>query len=268
MKKVYFFLIVAASSCTSSKQIVTNNSAKDDLIPHGKLFSSLFIQQAAEYKALCFQAYNIAAYRLTEALNDPNIKKPLAVVADIDETVFDNSPYAVAQALKGKDFDPESWYSDWTSKGIADTMAGAASFFKFAASQNVAVFYITNREERERMPTIQNLKKYGLPYADVAHVLTKTNTSDKEPRRQQILASYHIALLIGDNLTDFNMAFNKKMSDERSRLTQSMASEFGKRYIVLPNPSYGDWETALYQYKYTLSPAQKDSVIKAVLKGY
>src|SRR6218665_1501564 len=193
MKKIYFFLIVAACSCTTSKNIVSNHAAQDDLIPHGKLFSSLFIQQAAEYKALCFQAYNIATFRLTEALHNPDIKKPLTVVADIDETLFDNSPYAVAQALKGKDFDPESWYSDWTSKGIADTMAGAASFFKFAASQNVAVFYITNREERERLPTIQNLKKYGFPYADEAHVLTKTTSSDKEPRRQQVLSSYHIA---------------------------------------------------------------------------
>jgi len=33
--------------------------------------------------------------------------------------------------------------------------------------------------------------------------------------------------------------------------------EFGKRFIMLPNPMYGNWENAIYGYNFKLTEAEK-----------
>ncbi len=268
MRKIFAFSIIAAASCSAPKNITNKATAESNLVADGKLFTALFHQKAAEYKALCFQAYNIARLRLDESLNAPASAKPKAIVTDIDETVLDNSPYAVHQGLKGKDYEVASWINEWTAKASADTLAGAYSFFKYAASKNVEVFYVTNREDKERTSTLQNLQKFGFPYADEQHLITKSTVSSKEPRRQQLAATHDIIMLIGDNLSDFSTLFDKKTTEERTKNVQDNAGLFGSKFIVLPNTNYGDWESALYQYNYKLTPAQKDSVIKGVLKSY
>ena len=267
MRKIYIVLAVLIVSCNASKKASQSPGNSANLVADGKLFTALFIQQAAEYKALCFQAYNIARLRLDESLRQSG-GKPKAIVTDIDETVLDNSPYAVHQGLQGKDYEPVSWVKEWTDRADADTLAGAHHFFSYAASRNVEVFYITNREQSERKSTLLNLQKYGFPYADEAHLVTRSSISSKEPRRQQLSATHDIIMLIGDNLSDFSVLFDKKTSSERTKNVQDNAAEFGKRFIILPNPNYGDWESALYQYNYKLTPAQKDSVIRSVLKRY
>ncbi|HEY6503638.1 MAG TPA: 5'-nucleotidase, lipoprotein e(P4) family, partial [Chitinophagaceae bacterium] len=225
-----------------------------------------FQQRAAEYKALCIQAYNIAHLRLEEALKIPSAK-PKAIITDIDETFLDNSPYAVHRALQGKDYDSPSW-QEWTDKGIADTLTGALAFFNYAAVNNVEVFYITNRKEAERKGTLQNLQHYRFPFADEKHLILRKDVSSKEQRRQQVAAGYEIVLLLGDNLADFSVLFDTKTTEQRTANVQQLAAEFGKKFIVLPNANYGGWEDAVYGNNYNLKPAQKDSAIKSNLKGY
>lgn len=268
MKK-WTFLITAgfALGCSSQKHSASA-PAESRLIPDGKIWASLFQQKAAEYKALCLQAYNIAQLRLNEALQQP-ATRPLAIVTDIDETFLDNSPYDVKQALQGKDYASDSWHN-WTSLGQADTLAGALAFFKYAAASKVTVFYITNRDEAEREGTLKNLQRYGFPFADNEHLILKQPgaPSSKESRRQQVLQTHDIVLLLGDNLGDFSALFDKKSQEEREVNTLSAAASFGKKFIVLPNAVYGDWESALLRYNRQLTNAQKDSVIKGNLKTY
>lgn len=75
-------------------------------------------------------------------------------------------------------------------------------------------------------------------------------------------------MLIGDNLGDVSSLFDKKSSDERNQNVNEVAAEFGNRFIILPNPIYGDWESSLYNYNYSLSTSQKDSVVRASLHSY
>lgn len=266
MKKGYFFLLAVILVACGTQQKIATPPPTSNLIADGKIFTSFFQQRAAEYKALCFQAYNIATWRLDQSLQT-TVAKPRAVVTDIDETLLDNSAYAVHQGLQGKDYDVASW-TEWTTLGQADTLAGALTFFNYAASKNVEVFYITNREEKERAGTLKNLQKFGFPFADEQHLITKQGTSSKEVRRQTVAATHEIVLLLGDNLADFSLLFDKKTEQERLQNVQQNAKIFGNRFIVLPNANYGDWESSLYQYNYKLTTTQKDSVIKSVLKSY
>src|SRR4051812_32795908 len=67
----------------------------------------LYMQKAAEYRALAYQAFNLARWQLDADLDKKNVKqlpkqergRARAVVVDIDETVLDNSP-AQAYSLR------------------------------------------------------------------------------------------------------------------------------------------------------------------------
>lgn len=269
MKKNLFLLsaitCLVVIACSPKVQKTATPSASN-MVADGKLWSSLFQQKSAEYQALCLQAFNIAQLRVDQAIQQPH-SKPLAIVTDIDETFLDNSPYAVHRALQGKDYSPETW-NQWTAKGIADTLTGGLAFFKYAAAKNITIFYITNRDEQERAGTLANLQRFGFPNADNQHLILRQGSSSKESRRQQVAQTHEIILLMGDNLSDFSLLFDKQTTVQRAANVQQVKNEFGKKFIVLPNANYGGWEDAIYGNSHNLTPAQKDSAIKANLSGY
>ena len=263
--------LVLATACLfhiygcAPRNVTTTATRSDEAISvHGKLFATIFQQQAAEYRALCFQAFNIARYRLEQL--PAATGKPRAIVTDIDETILDNSPYQAMRVLQGKDYEAESWYQ-WTEKASADTLPGAGSFLKFAASRNLEIFYVTNRGTREKASTIRNLAKFNLPNADAAHVIVRQDTSSKELRRSNIRQTHEIVMLLGDNLADLSNVFDKRPLQGRREATDAVSAEFANRFILLPNTVYGDWESSLYNFK-RLTEAQKDSVLRVSLKGY
>ncbi len=204
----------------------------------------LWQQYSGEYRALAFQAYNFARLSLKEALWDQANNKPNCVIVDADETVLDNSAFQGHEIRNGVSYVPADW-TKWTGLAAADTVPGALAFLKFAASKNVETFYVTNRETADYDGTLKNLKKFGFPYADELHLLVKTTTSDKEPRRQKILEKYNVLLLCGDNLSDFSNVFYREGKNTKEQVN-ALQNLFGSRFIVLPNPMYGDWEKLLY----------------------
>jgi 5'-nucleotidase (lipoprotein e(P4) family) len=252
--------LLMMAACSARKNVSQTSIAND-----GKAWAALWQQRAAEYKALCLQAYNIARVRVDEAVKQPSAK-PLAIVTDIDETVLDNSPYDMQRALANQEYTVNTW-KEWTARAQADTVPGAPSFFKYAASKGIRIFYVTNRDADETASTLKNLQRFGFPDADAAHFLPRATSSSKEARRREIAKNHSIILLCGDNLADFDALYDSHPSEaRRDSVTASLSRQFGNRYIVLPNPSYGDWEGALYKFNYNLTPAQKDSLIKSVAK--
>lgn len=267
MKKLPLIIAFFASSCTIAPRVTVNTPSSSEYITvYGKLFTTVFQQRASEYRALCYQAYNIAKLRVDQLPAFPP-EKPFAIMTDIDETVLSNAAYQAHQTLQGKDYDASSWYQ-WTAMADADTVPGALSFLKYAASKGIKIFYVTNRDEVEREGTLKNLQKFHFPDAVNEHLFLKGEISSKEGRKQQILKNHEIVLFIGDNLNDLSKAFEKKLPRDRMQVTDSLSQLFGKTLIVLPNAVYGDWENALYHYDHTLSPAQKDSILRASLDSY
>ena len=246
--------------------ITTAETAPRNIAINGKIYSALWQQNSGEFMALSYQAYNIATLRLNEALKQKS-GKPLAIITDIDETFLDNSPYAVTEGEKGKDFDSKTW-SNWTAKGNAKAYPGSLEFFKYAASKNVTIFYITNRDVNDKAGTLKNLKDLGFPFANEQNLVLKSTTSDKEERRNAVLKNYNVVLYLGDNLGDFANVFYKKSQAERNQNVDKNAENFGKKFIVLPNSGYGDWESAMPGFNYNLTPAQKDSLILKNVLGY
>jgi 5'-nucleotidase (lipoprotein e(P4) family) len=231
--------------------------------------SVLWQQQAAEYRALAYQSFNLAQIQLDNMIaNKMAFKKPLAIVTDIDETVLDNSPYSGKQIELDEEYSTLRW-KEWVQKKKAKAIPGALDFFNYAKSKGVEVFYISNRSTKQKTETIENLQITGFPFADGAHVLLKDTISGKEPRRLQVQDTHEIVLLIGDNLSDFSEVFDDRSTIERNRTADSLKAVFGVKFIVLPNPIYGDWETkGILEGKYDWTNFQKDSIRHQKIRSY
>ena len=151
---------------------------------------------------------------------------------------------------------------------VADVVPGAVGFLNYVVEKGADVFYITNRNIRFKDATIKNLKALGFPQVLDDHLLMREKSSDKEPRRQIVHKDHRIVLLVGDNLNDFDNIFSKKGIDERSAAVDTVKDKFGAQFIVLPNPMYGDWEGAVYNFNWKVTPKQKSETRKKLLKRW
>lgn len=262
MKKLLFsFALLLLLQQLSAQNMQAQHTAAPN-----KLLPVLWHQHAAEYRALCYQAFNLAELRLA-SIKVKKSKRPMAIITDIDETALDNS-YSEAQSIKtNAAYNPANW-KNWTNKAAATPLPGAVAFFQKAKQMGFHVFYISNRDTSEVNTTLKNLQAYQFPDATADHLLFLSNESSKEARRQKVAEQFDIVMLLGDNLNDFAKVFEKKSIADRFAETDAMQAEWGKKFIVLPNAIYGEWENALIEYKRGLSSAQKDSAYKAQLKGY
>jgi 5'-nucleotidase (lipoprotein e(P4) family) len=231
----------------------------------------LWMQRAVEFQSLCLQAYNAAGRSLDAALDDPDWTAaleqaddfgtlPPAVVLDIDETVLDNSPYEAGLIGRDEGHDPERW-DTWCLSGRATAIPGALEFCAHARKLGVAVIYISNREENLREATARNLREVGFPVEDSRGLLLRQDTRDKTARRQKIAARHRILLLIGDSAADFAGAFYRADETKRLELVRQYRDFWGIRWIVIPNPAYGDWLDSLFGYEPDL-PARNETAIK------
>lgn len=230
--------------------------------------SVLWFQTSGEAKALYYQGYNIGKMRLNDILNQKQKKKEFkpAVVLDIDETVIDNSPHQ-AWYIKSENANPFNW-NKWFNQARAKALPGAIDFLKYADSKGVEIFYISNRREAHKEATIRNLNNIGAPKADTDHVLLlQPGERGKESRRQKVARSYNIVLLFGDNLGDFS-GFDYLSASDRVQAVERRREEFGKKLIVFPNPMYGDWESAIYNYDHRKTDAEKSKLRKESLQPF
>jgi acid phosphatase len=243
--------------------LAAGNEATPVNVAQRDLGADLYVQTGAECDALCRQTYRYAYECLQRRLADPpKGEKPFAVVLDLDETVFDNSGYQAWLYRSGQKFDDKTW-AVW-EESYADEVKGVPGAVEFIHKVEaikkpgaVQVFYLSNR--RNKSGALAALRKLGLDERGDAErrLIVRTAERDKEARRQQIAADHRILLLIGDNLSDLSSDFTMKLKDPadvkeqtdainaRKKKVEGHKERFGFDWIILPNPSYGDWNDVL-----------------------
>jgi len=70
---------------------------------------------------------------------------------------------------------------------------------------------------------------------------------------------------VWDNLGDFDSIFRGASVARRAGAADLLKNSWGDRFIVLPNPMYGDWEGAVYDGNWKLSPEEKSEARKDAL---
>jgi len=244
-----------------------------------KLHAVLWTQTAAEFDALALQTYAAARDALADALADPDWTAapeqvgmegfetlPPAVVLDVDETVLDNSAYEARLIEDDAIFDRETW-SAWVEEEAAPAVPGALAFTRAADSLGIAVIYLTNRRGPGEAATRRNLEALGFPIDESFDAvitrgdLTRTgepefDTGEKGPRRTFVAERFRVLQLFGDNIGDF-LSDVETSVEERDELAAPYADWWGTRWFILPNPQYGSWEGALFDYDYSLTREER-----------
>lgn len=244
----------------------------------------LWVQASAEYRALSEQTYRSAADHLDKALKEKhwdalvpgeraNAADGLtpAVLMDVDETVLDNSPYQARLVRDGKEFDDISWDA-WVAEKKAKAVPGVVDFAKVATAHGVTILYVSNRAEHLQAATLANLRSVGMPVAN-DHVFLGLGTfvegceqsgSEKNCRRQLAGREYRVLMQFGDQLGDFvQVVANTR--EARAQLQDEYADWFGERWWMLPNPTYGSWEPALFNNAWTQPRAARRATKRAAL---
>jgi len=182
---------------------------------------------------------------------------PPAVVLDIDETVLDNSPYQARVIKSDGEFNEADW-ATWCREQKARALPGAVAFTRFAASHGIAVIYISNRAKDLDEVTLLNLRKEGFPVSGPQAFLglgtlvqgCEQAGSEKGCRRQLVSRHYRVLMQFGDQLGDFLDVPANTVEARRGAVNPYLAW-IGTRWFVLPNPTYGSWEPALFNNDYS-----------------
>jgi 5'-nucleotidase (lipoprotein e(P4) family) len=261
--------LLASAGCAARTEstVATTGAPASSISTHENLNAVVWMQTALEYEASAIQAYRLAQLQLDAALSnpawtaaieqtgDPSQKRGTAVVLDVDETVLDNSYYQARMIRARTEYSTATW-DPWVEEARATAIPGAIEFTKYAASKGVTVFYVTNRTANLEEATRRNLLALGFPVqtsgetdAPIDTVLTRGErpewqASAKGPRRAHIASGYRILMLIGDDLGDFVTDPAGTVAERKAR-TAPQESWWGRRWIMIPNPSYGSWERAV-----------------------
>ena len=249
---------MAASSTIVNQEVLNEQDVK----------AVLWMQTSAEYRELCYQAYNMAYLQVKQAAAAHAAgNRPLAIILDADETVIDNTPLMAGCVGMSYLAHDEKW-SAWCHAATAKAMPGALDYLKKVDALGVAIFYVSNRDEAaDGDATRTNLKKLGFPQVDKVHVRLAQGNSNKQARFDAITKVYDVVVYMGDSAGDMPIHAHGTIA-QRNAAVDAHQAEYGTRFIVFPNPTYGSWESSLAKDYAHMTPAEKDKIRKAALKPW
>jgi acid phosphatase len=245
--------------------------------PSDNLNAVAWTETAIEHDLIYREVYRVAGEKLDAALKDPTwdalpkrdrtqpssaTSKP-AVIVDIDETVLDNSPYQARLVANGKEYDEFTW-SEWCREKRAKPLPGALEFAQEAARRGVTVFYLSNRAQDLNAPTLENLRADGFPVeGDGAFLGLGTIVegceqigTEKGCRRALVGRTHRVLMQFGDQIGDFVDVDANTPAGRRAAI-EPYAGWIGERWFVLPNPTYGSWEPALFNNDWARPAAER-----------
>lgn len=248
-RKVLRYLLAIGGSAPLAVARGQDAGADDDDVRNPLLWALAWKQTAAEFHALCYQAYNLARLQLDRALAEQRDSDlPLAIITDVDDTVLHAGDYWSRLVDEGQGFFDDALWDAWIPRNKATVVPGSLEFCRYCASRGVAVFYVTSRDQGERTADYAQaqLAELDFPFADHEHLVVLRTTSDKSPAREEIMRRYRVPFLIGDNLNDYRRDYYVTDVAERMALMERDQADYGQRFILLPNPTDGHWVRAIF----------------------
>lgn len=298
MKKLFYPLVIFSFILTTivhrSIAFTEQSNVTQQQLNDQVLLGINWVQQSGEYRALAYQAFNLAKIAFDTAKSQ-NISNP-AVIVDLDETILDNSPYQANLIGSNEGFSSKSW-NQWILAEETLAVPGAVKFINYINNNGGKVFFVSNRDESTtkdsnnndlEKATMKNMEKLGFTGVSEETLLlkgefTKTIEEKKDTAKQWRMKAVtngeadtikrNVVVFMGDNLNDFS-EIDKNDNQLRKEFVDRTQGQYGlltvnsegfkPAYIALPNPMYGDWENGLYDAKrfgknsiWDLTPEQK-----------
>ncbi len=197
MKKMLTFLfLLFLPALVIAKEPVNLAMVKRDLVQYHDSG-----QYQHDMASVMRQAMDYLKLRIDE--NDFHGKKP-AIVLDIDETSLSNYTDMIKLDFGGT----MNAIQEAEDKGTDAAIEPTLQLYRYAKAHQVAVFFITGRQEFERPATSENLRKVG--YKDWDGLILRFGKYEKTHaaiyktamRKQIAKQGYDIILNIGDQKSD------------------------------------------------------------------
>ncbi len=242
-------LVGSALAGLGSATTAAQDEMVGDRLRNPLLWAVAYKQTAAEFYALCHQAYNLARMRIDLALAEHSSgDRPLAVITDMDNTILHALSYWGHLINGGKDFFDDAIWDEWLPHNQITAVPGARDFIDYCKSKGVEVFYVTNRNQGERTfeYALAHLRHLNFPIDGEENLFVFRETSDKTPARRKIEETHEVALMLGDNLNDYRRDYYVKDVEERRVLMERDRDDWGTKFILIPNPTDGPWVRAIF----------------------
>ena len=235
-----------------------------------------WMQTSVEFRLIAGQTWRGALVQLDRAIKTPAwdaLTKedratpatglPPAIIVDVDETVLDNSPYQARLLRDGKSYDEFTW-SQWVKEEAARPVPGSLEFARAASARGVTIFYLSNRAADLNEATVNNLRKVGFPIKDASQFLglgmvvdgCESEGLEKGCRRQLVGKTHRVLMQFGDQVGDLATVV-ANTPEGREQAVRPYLGWVGERWFMLPNPSYGSWEPALFNNAWSQSEAER-----------
>ncbi len=246
--------------------------------PHANdnLNAVVWMQTSVEFRLISGQTFRAALVQLDKAIKAPAWDAlapterdvpaaglPPAIIVDVDETMLDNSPYQARNVREQRGFDDASW-NDWVQERSARPLPGALEFARAANARGVTIYYLSNRTADQGAATLDNLRKVGFPVQGDAQFLglgtvvdgCESEGSEKGCRRRLVGRGHRVLMQFGDQIGDFvDIVANNPAGREQA--VRPYLGWVGERWFVLPNPTYGSWEPALFNNAWSRPEAER-----------
>jgi len=249
---------------------------KAAMVPNDNLNAVAWMQTSVEFRLIAGQTWRAALTQLDRAIKTPSwdaLTKddrankanglPPAIIVDVDETMLDNSPYQARLIRDGQSYDEFTW-SEWVREAAARPIPGALEFARAAAARGVTIYYISNRAADLDQATMQNLRRAGFPIRDASQFLglgavvegCESEGSEKGCRRQLVGRTHRVLMQFGDQIGDL-VTVVANTPEGREQAVRPYLAWVGERWFMLPNPSYGSWEPALFNNAWSQPEAER-----------
>lgn len=233
------------------------------------LDAEIWLQTSAEVNALCHQAFNLA-YARVQVESARSTSERVCVVSDLDETMLDNSAFNEYLAVSGDLFKETENWNAYCAEGVSLANPGAVVFAQRIRKLKeqrggLQLIFVTSRRENLRAVTVANLVKVGIllenetePYLSTAPessllFMSKMASFNNKYEQYDYLRNqrgFEILVTLGDNGSDFALELGKGSGDipsheQRVGYVEQQREAFGEKWIVFPNPVYGQYLTSL-----------------------
>lgn len=209
--------------------------------------AELWLQTSAEYKGLCYQAYQTATLQferwqpILQKRADgkaylPGSNKPVAIILDLDETVIDNSGFQAFVIKNHTEYNPKLWDAWCEFQGVSEkasrTVPGAVEFLHHVQKMGVTPIYISNRTVGQEPATIKVLQRAGLDVENIEDRMKLRFKDNLEAQRhaEGLLVSEGISLESKEGIATIEGEGEKEARRLEIRQKYDVLAYFGDVY--------------------------------------
>ena len=167
-----------------------------------------------------------------------------AVAIDADETLISNLEYEKRAGAAREGIDRRALDGlGGPKRGSRHLCQELSSFSAWCSELGGRISIVTNRKERDCPDTQVNLEAFrgtlrraALPHRRAAR-RSLVGRASRMGTASADVPPVEIVMWLGDNINDF-----PEMSQESRFSSPEAFGDFGSRFFIFPNPSYGSWE--------------------------